>query len=198
MQSWLKPKIAVAGDVQFKLYPLIFVKNLCLCMRISITLIAEAAWLPALLLSPVLCTVLAVSLSEVLSSSISHRQQGICKYLISLNIMTALSGVEAFLKSVSEWEIWSLLSRRKLIQTWKQNVLSSIFLNIKYLSKPENNYKRKVKQHPWIRCQEGGESNSHHWGYKRQDNSEIWATQQQERSKQSQAMRLFSKAQESG
>lgn len=71
-------------------------------MTISIILIAEAAWLAALLLSPVLCTMLAVSLSEVLSSSISHKQQRICKYLVSLNIMMGLSGVEAFLKSVSE------------------------------------------------------------------------------------------------
>lgn len=150
VQTWIKPKIAVAGGVQFKLYPLIFVKNLSLCMRISIILIAEAAWFAALLLNLVLCTVLAVSLSEVLSSSISHRQRGISKYLVSLNIMTALSGVEAFLKSVSEREIWSLLSRKKPIQTWKQNVLFSIFKNIKYNSKLENHYKRKVKWHPWI------------------------------------------------
>lgn len=170
VQSWLKPKIAIDGDVQFKLYPLIFVKNSCLCMRISTLLIAEAAWLAALLLSPVLCTMLAVSLSEILSSSMSHRQQGINMYLISLNIMTALSRFQAFLKCVSERKIWSHLTRKKLIQTWKQNVLSSIFKNVKYILKPQNNYRRKVKQHPWIRCQEGGESNSHHWGYKRQEN----------------------------
>lgn len=51
MQPRLKPKIAVAGKIQFKLYPLIFVKNLSLCMGISITLVAKAAWLAGLLMS---------------------------------------------------------------------------------------------------------------------------------------------------
>lgn len=84
-------------------------------MGISTTLIAKAARLPGLFKSLVLCTMFTVSLSEVLSSCISHMWQGISKYIVSLNIMTALSGVEAFLKSVGEGEIWSTLSRSKII-----------------------------------------------------------------------------------
>lgn len=115
VQSRLKQKIAVAGKIQFKLYPLICIKNLRLCMGISIILITKAAWLDGLLKSLVLCTMFTLSLSEVLSGCISHIRQGINKYLLSLNTMTALSGVEAFLKSVSEGEIWSPSSRNKII-----------------------------------------------------------------------------------
>lgn len=115
MQSWLKPKIAVAGKIQFKPYLLIFGKNLCLCMRISIILIAEVAWLAGLLINLALCTMFTVSLSEVLSSCVSHRRQGISKYSVPLNIVAALSGVEAFLKSVSEGEIRSPLGGNKII-----------------------------------------------------------------------------------
>lgn len=115
VQSRLKPKIAVAGKIQIKLYPLTFVKNLCLCMGISIALTAKAAWLAGLLKSLVPCTIFTASLSEVLSSCESHIQQGISKYLISLNIMTALSWVEGFLKSVSKGEIRRTLNRNKII-----------------------------------------------------------------------------------
>ena len=126
-QPWLKAKVAVAGKNHFKLYPLIFIKNFCPCMSICILPIAEAARLVGLLKSCVLCTTFTVSLSEVLSSCVSDRWQGISQYLVSQNIMTALSGVQAFLKSVSESEIWSPLSRNKIIKTWNQNTFFSIF-----------------------------------------------------------------------
>lgn len=114
VQPWLKPEITVPGKIQFKLYPLIFVKNLCLCMGISIVLIAEAAWLAGLSKSLVLCITFTLPLSEVLSSCISHIWQGISKYLRCLNIVTSWSGAKSFLNSVIEGDIWSPLSRNKI------------------------------------------------------------------------------------